>query len=126
MDWVAEVEELHDFFEAYFLGTATSIDRLEAALAPGFTMVGPHGGVSSRGEIVRMVIDGHAHATSLRIETSEHRLVAERDGLVVGTYVETHHLADRRNDRLTTVVFAVDAAAPHGVRWLHAQETWIT
>ncbi len=126
MDWVAEVEQLHEFFEAYFLGETDSIERLEAVLAAGFTMAGPDGRVSSRAEIIQMVVDGHAHTSSLTIETTGHRLVVERDGIVVGTYVETHHLADRRNDRLTTAVFEADPATPNGVRWLHAQETWIT
>ena len=126
MDWVAEVDGLHEFFEAYFLGSESSLDRLEAVLAPGFTMAGPDGSVSNRDEIVRMVADGHAHTDSLRIEIGGHRLVAEGDEVVVGTYVETHHLSDRRNDRLTTVVFEADPDAPNGVRWLHAQETWIT
>ncbi len=125
MDWIGEVEELHAFFEAYFLGAVSSHDRVEVALASSYTMIGPDGRLSTRSEIVDMIVAGHAHTDSLSIETSEHRLVADRGEVLVGTYVETHHLADRRNDRRTTAVFLRDPSAPNGVRWLHAQETWL-
>ena len=126
MDWVREIDELHEYFEAYFLGTTSSLDRLEAALAPGFTMTSPDGSVSGRAESVRMVADGHAHTSSLRIETTDHHLVVETGQVTVASYIETHHLAERRNDRRTTVVFERSAEAPNGLRWLHAQETWIS
>jgi len=43
MRWSEEIDGLHAFFEAYFLGTESSLDRVEAVLAPDFSIVGPHG-----------------------------------------------------------------------------------
>ena len=125
MGWHEEIDELHAFFEAYFLGTEDSLDRFEAALADGFTTVGPDGAEHDRASTVRMVRDGHGHTDSLTITTSDHRLLAATDDLVVATYVEHHELRDRANHRLATVVFRVDPAGPNGLRWLRVQETWV-
>ncbi len=126
MDWIAEIDELHAWFEAYFLALESSTDRMEVALASGFTMTDPSGATSSRQEVIATVVAGHGHAESLVIETSDHRLIHAGDEVIVAGYTETHHLRDRRNDRRTTVVFVADSQGPNGLRWLHAHETSIT
>ena len=125
-DWQREIDELHAFFEAYFLGTNHSMDRVEQALAPDFTMVGAHGVTSDRAATVAAISDGHGHTQSLRIVCSEHRLLAETDELVVAAYVESHELAERSNHRQSTVIFRRDAAAPNGLLWVRVHETWLT
>ncbi len=125
MDWQREIDELHAFFEAYFLGTEDSLDRFESVLADGFTIVGPDGAEGDRPATLQMVRDGHAHTDSLSITVSDHRLLARTDELIVATYVEHHQLRDRTNHRLATVVFHVDPAGPNGVRWLRVHETWL-
>lgn len=123
--WEREIVELHEHFEAYFLGTIDSLDRVEAALAPEFTMAGPDGGVAPRAKVMSALLAGHAHATSLRISISDTALLAAGDEFVVASYVENHELADRSNHRRTTVVFVKETAAPNGLQWLRAHETWI-
>jgi hypothetical protein len=125
--WHREVSELHDFFEAYFLGTAPAgeLDRLEVALADGFTIVGPHGVESSRAETVDAIRAGHGHSSHLRITVTEARLISDEGDTVTSRYVENHELADRTNHRLSTVVFVRSADAPNGLRWRTVHETWI-
>ena len=125
--WHREILDLHDFFEAYFLGTAPvdELDRLEAALADDFTIVGPHGVESSRVETVDSIRAGHGHSSHLRITVTEARLISDDDDTVTARYVENHELADRTNHRLSTVVFVRSADAPNGLRWRTVHETWI-
>lgn len=125
MDWEREIVELHEFFEAYFLAEVHSTDRFESVLEPDFTMIGPTGDVSDRGQVIDAVRAGHGHTSSLSIAISDAELLAERPGLVVARYVETHHLADRSNHRITTVAFTARDDMPNGVAWLHAHETWL-
>ncbi|MEM9893476.1 MAG: DUF4440 domain-containing protein [Actinomycetota bacterium] len=124
--WHREIDELHAFFEAYFLGTTDSMDRVEEALADDFTIVGAHGLTSDRVATVDAIRDGHEHMRSLRIVCSRHRLLAETDDVVVAAYVETHELADKTNHRQSTVVFRRDDDGPNGLRWVRVHETWLT
>ena len=52
--WHREIIELHEFFVGYYLGAidADGIGRLEVALAPEFTIIGPGGGEASRDQTV--------------------------------------------------------------------------
>ncbi len=124
MGWVEEIDELHVFFETYFLGTEASLDRLESVLAPSFSMVNASGTEWDRAKTIAAVRAARGHATSLRITTSGHRLLYEGDGCLVARYVEEHRLAERSNCRVSTVVFVTDDRAPNGVSWLRVHETW--
>ncbi len=125
MGWIKEIEELHAFFEALFLGSETSMDRAEVAFAPGFTFAGPDGTEHDRPGVIEMLHEGRAHTNDLRITTSDHHLVVETDGVLVCTYVEHHHLSTRQTHRLTTAVFVPERSAPNGLQWLRVQETWL-
>ncbi len=125
MPWKQEIIDLHRFFEAYFLGTEDSLDRAAAVLHRDFTIVGPDGDEADRDRTLDRLRSGHGHATALTITTTDHRLLHEAGSLVVARYVEHHRLADSANERLTTVVFAAETAAPHGLAWLRVHETWL-
>lgn len=125
MNWIAEIDELHALFQRYFLGEESSLDRVERALATGFTMVGPDAVESDRSTVLEMLRGGHGHASALRIRTTDHRLKLQTDDVVVATYIEHHELSSNPNQRLTTVVFSKSTQAPNGVLWEHAQETFI-
>ncbi len=126
MRWREEVDELHQFFEAYFLGTESSIERAEAVFAPEFRFVSVSGIDSDRASTLQMITDGHAHTSNLTITTSDHRLILHTDEVLVATYIEHHQLSEGANHRLSTVVFVPDATAPNGLQWKHVHETWIT
>lgn len=125
MDWRTEIVELHDFFQAYFLGQEDSLDRVEAALHGEFSIVGPDGAMSDRAATLEMLRGGHAHTEALTITTLDHRLLHTTPELVLASYVEHHQLTSTTNDRLSTVAFLVDPAGPNGVRWLRVHETWL-
>ena len=124
MRWREEIEELHEFFEAYFLGTESSLDRVDRVLSPTFTIVGPHGVESDRAATMQALVEGHGHTTSLRITTTDHRRILADGNVVIASYIEHHELAERSNHRLSTVVFTLDDDAPNGLRWEHVHETW--
>ncbi len=126
MRWREEIDELHRFFEAYFLGTESSIERAEAVFAPEFSFVGASGTESDRDNTLQMIRDGHAHTSNLTITTSDHRLVLQTADVIVATYIEHHQLSEGINHRLSTVVFVPDPTAPNGLLWKHVHETWIT
>lgn len=125
VDWQSEIDELHHFFEAYFLGTEDAIDRVEAALHPDFTIVGPTGVLNDRAATIEAIRAGHGHTTSLRISVLDHRLLLANDEIVLASYIERHDLAQAVNERLSTVAFVVDPSGPNGLRWLRVQETWL-
>lgn len=126
MRWREEIDQLHEFFEAYFSGAETSLERAEAVLAPEFTIVGTDGVESDREGTLEMLSDGHAHTSDLTITTSDHRLVLRSEEVIVATYLEHHELSERHNHRLSTVIFVADPTTPNGLLWHHVHETWVT
>ncbi len=94
-------------------------------LEPEFTLIGPDGNISDRNQVLAAVETGHGRSGPLEIVTSDHTVLADRPGVLVARYVETHHLASRTDRRITTVVFTDRMDLPNGVGWLHAHETWI-
>jgi hypothetical protein len=125
MRWREEIDELHEFFQAYFLGTESSLERADAAFAADFTIVGADGVETDRRTTMENLLAGYAHTNDLKITISEHRLLRQTDDTLVVAYVETHDLGERPNRRRSTVVFVAEAAAPNGLQWLRVHETWI-
>ena len=125
-NWKAEIEELHDVFQTYFLGTTDSLDRVEAALGDDFTIVGPGGVESSRANTMQALRTAHGHTTSLAITVTEARLLVETADTLVVRYIENHALADQTNHRVSTVVFTKHDNAPNGLLWRRVHETWLT
>lgn len=124
MGWHREIVEMHDFFEALYLGKVESLDRAESAFHPDMTFAGPDGAVAERDQVMAMLAGGRGHTSSLTIETVDHRLLHEGDGFTVASYVERHVLTERTNQRLSTVVF-VPGPGPNGLQWLRVHETWL-
>ena len=124
--WRTEIDELHAFFEAYFLGRIPKgeIARVEQALARDFTLVAPGGTELDRRATLAGIEGAHGSTETLDIAVTEHRLIASTDDHAVATYVESHHELDRSTHRVTTVVFARDPDGPNGLRWLRVHETW--
>ena len=124
------MRELHEFFARWFSGwlEEDEIGRLEVALHPDFTIVGPTGATLDRDGIISGVRAGHGRgATSIDI----HGLATlhQEDGILIGRYEEwqSRKLADVVEERRlrSTAVFVTDDAAPNGVRWLTVHETFI-
>lgn len=125
MSWQQEIIELHDFFQAYFLGEEDSQARAEAAMHPDFTIVGPDGVVSDRGATLEMLRGGQGGLTTFVLSTHDHRLLHSNDEVIMASYVEAQQRGEGPNERLSTVVFLVDPEGPNGLRWLRVHETWM-
>ena len=124
-NWQREIIELHETFEAYFLGTTDDLSRVEVVLADDFTFVGPDASTTDRAGTLAAITAGHAHTESLAIRTVGHELLFEHGDVVAAEYIEEHHLSDRTNRRRSTVVFSPDANAPNELVWRRVHETWI-
>ena len=122
--WSEEITELHEFFEDLFNGVVTSLDRVEVALAPDFTIVGPDGGESDRAATIAMLAAAR-NSRQLDMSTTAHRLLHCSEEMIVASYIEHHHVAEGDTRRLSTALFVPDSDAPNGVCWLRVHETWV-
>ena len=123
--WEREIVELHEFFEGYFLGTRSDLERVDAALAHDFTMAGPDGSLAGRAATLSAIRSGANTHQELRILVTQSRLIAESAELVVAEYIETHELPSVDNHRRSTVTFRRDPEGPNGLRWVRVHETWL-
>lgn len=132
-DAIAEVEALHAFFEAWFLGRIgdddASFARLGRALAEDFTMITPDGATIGRAQVLGGLRTMHgAHGGSnppFRIEIREARARPLGADACLVTYEEWQTLEGAVRRRASTAVLARRADAPDGLRWLHVHETWL-
>jgi len=124
-----EIEELHRFFVAWFLGelprTAENFARFTHATAPGFTLISPGGAMIDYAVAVEWIENAHGSRSNFNIWTENFRLHQHLDEIAIVTYEEWQETADGVTSRLSTAVFADDVTAPNGVRWLHVHETWL-
>jgi hypothetical protein len=125
VSWIAEVQQLHHFFESWFAGREASMQRAEAALDDGFTSVGPDGVARSRDEILDSIRRGKGQNPALRITTSDYEEMENGPDLIVARYIEHHHREGDDTHRISTVVFRRSPSTPNGVSWLSVHETWM-
>ncbi|WP_136601853.1 DUF4440 domain-containing protein [Salinigranum halophilum] len=124
-----EVDDLHAFFELWFVGELPQrreeLARFADVLAEDFRMIQPSGLTRTREGITTDVFDAHGARSDVTIETSpfEPRHVGRETCL--GTYEEWQSMGDDRTGRLATVLFRRAAETPNGVEWVHLHETWL-
>jgi len=124
--WEREVVELHEVFEAYFLGTmANDLSRVEAALAPEFSMVAPSGDEVNRTEIMEYLQAAYGTLAQFKIWIEDVRVQFQSDELVLASYIEAQSSSDGETRRRSSVMFRRDAGGPNGLRWLRLHETWL-
>ena len=128
---LAEIEALHRFFAAWFLGgcpkSRASFARVASALAPGFVQIDPQGRTRRRAPLLAALRAAHGCRAgedfAIRIVRPTIRLVHR--GLALATYEERQRSGGTTTRRQSTALFAPAPEAPAGVAWLHLQETWI-
>jgi hypothetical protein len=127
-----EVTDLHVFFESWLGGTSANDDaafiRLEAALAPSFTMVTPEGRRLARPDVLGWLQQAHGAKREpgpFRIAIRDVEILHVEPPLVAIGYIEEQVQGATRSIRRSTALFREDPQAPQGVRWLALQETWI-
>lgn len=131
-DCEAEIVALHRFFTDWFRGTLPDTDaawsRVEKVLSPQFTLISPEGRILGREALLAAVRAQHASRVppevfEIRIRGFECRAVGAK--IALATYEEWQRRAGETVGRRSTAVFERDAAAPHGLCWLHVHETWL-
>ena len=128
---LAEVERLHRFFEAWFRGSlprdAAAFAACADALAAGFVQVDPQGREHRRGDLLARLEAAHGCRADapFAITIEDARVLLERDGLALVTYVELQVSGSTTTARGSTALLVADSVAPLGAAWLHLQETWI-
>jgi hypothetical protein len=129
---LAEVIDLHVFFEAWLGGTTAkepaAFSRLDRALAEQFTLVAPGGERLRRPAVIEGLRGAHgARPAPFRITIREPELLCLRPPLVILGYIEEQSAGATLTRRRSTAVFesCADEDARQGVRWLALHETWI-
>lgn len=121
---VAEIEELHRCFEGIFAGDAAPLARVDAALAPSFSMVPPSGQVVPRASVIAG-LTGAVGSGAMTIRIVNPRLLWSDGRSALAVYEEWQDSTDGTTARQSSVLFEVDAAAPGGLRWIWVHETWM-
>lgn len=124
---VREIEELHAAFQRWLgAGDRSVFARFDAALAPGFSMVGPAGVRLDRAGVLDMLGERlGAFGPAFRIEIRDPAPLASGPGFLAVGYDEVQVNRPGPLSRRASAVFAPDARAPNGLVWLLVHETWI-
>jgi hypothetical protein len=122
-----EIEALHGFFVAWYTGQTGEFGRMDAAIAPDFEMVTPHGDRLDRAAVLEMVRQSRDRYDpgAFEIDIEDVDLLDAGDGYAVARYEEWQTAPDGGDGRLSTVVFRPDDAAPGGLAWVTVHETWL-
>lgn len=123
-----EIVGLHDFFAAWFNGTADR-DQLDprflSRLHPDIQFIPPEGQVMSRAMLQAGFDQSYGSNPDFRIAIRDVDIRYEHGDHVLATYTEWQTGAARsalaNNARITTVL--MEMTKP--VTWLHLQETWL-
>lgn len=129
------VVDLHQFFEDWFnarlSNTSDSLKPFRDVLAEDFQYIGPAGFLIDKSIIFEggtwpghgwWVKDGAAGGQT-RVENFAFRRLSEATALVTFEYWQD--VDETKRGRQNTAVFRIDPSMPHGVVWLHVQETWL-
>ena len=118
------IVELHAVFEQWFRAERDDIARVHETLHDAFTFITPQGACVDRASLMANLATARG-ARMLRIRVRDVRVLWVGADTAVATYEEWHDHDAYTTGRASTAVFAIDADAPHGVRWRHLHETWI-
>ncbi len=129
----AEIQRLHDFFQAWFTGSvpndAANFQAFHVAMDEEFTIIGPDGQLREMSALSAGLRAAYGKEPTIRIWTEQCQLLRKLDDTILCTYEEWQQITtgDKQETtaRLSTVLFRRVAAAPHGLAWLHVHETWL-
>lgn len=126
---LAEIRQLHAFFEDWFTGRLErgddALGRMAGVLDPTFFLVAPSGERLPRARLLRLLADLHGSRPEhfrILVEAAEGRVVAHDH--VLATYEEVHRGDGDETRRRSTALFRPDPDAPNGFVWLFVHETW--
>ena len=118
----AAIEELHDFFAAWYRGDDDAdMSLMEAALTDDFRLITPKATVVSREDILEATRNQRGAYPSARIEIRPVQCSHVR-GLHLSTYEEWQYDDEERPARLSTAVLS---SSDDGWQWHVVHETWL-
>lgn len=128
---VAEVEELHRFFEEWFAGsveqTGKGLQRFIGVLADDFELISPDGIQIGRVALIGRIRKAHGihrdHNARNQVEAIRVRAVGP--GLYLVSYEEWQQRDGSPRGRLSSALLRERAGTPNGLEWVHVQETWL-
>jgi hypothetical protein len=124
-----EIQQLHNFFQAWLEGSLPATDaafaRFTEATAPGFTLIGPDGSVAGRDETAAWIRTAHGTRRGFKLWTDEHTLRAAGADWALCTYREWQTRDGVTTARISTALLVADSNAPAGLSWMHVHETWM-
>jgi hypothetical protein len=123
-----EIIDLHQFFQAWFVGDLSredaSFEYLESALADDFTLVRPNGTEVDRSTILTAAREAWGSRAGLHISIEAVEVIAAEATLIVARYDESEQEhGEKISRRVSTVVFRRSEHHPNGLAWLRVHET---
>lgn len=123
---LAEILELHEFFESWLSGTVekskAQYARFESAMAEGFIMVPPGSNVLMRDTVMEVFWQQHASVPSpfkIEIRNPVIRKVGESLYLV---HYEEWQIGAEQTGRISTALLR---DSQPGIQWLSVHESWL-
>ena len=123
---IDEVDRQHVFIEAWMAGdhvADTDWRKFEESRGYSVAIVSPAGNVASRQQLLGGFRDARGVMPGVSIEIRNATVLHQRDGVAVVRYEEWQLHPTAGNQRISTVVFVEDQAAPLGWSWLALHET---
>ena len=126
-----EVVDLHRFFQDWLTAALTDdvshLARFEGVLAEDFEIITPDGYRVGPEAVVQALRERHGRFAD-RDLVIDIRILGSRtlaEGLVQVTYEEHRAISGKPWGWLGSALFRPREGAPHGVEWIHAQETYL-
>jgi type 2A phosphatase activator TIP41 len=123
-----EIKRLHEFFVEWFTAAIgrDEWDRCDQVLAEEMVMISPSGTLSNHSQLVEQLRAAYGSHRgkhfSIEIRNMQLRVVQEENWCMF-TYEEWQVLDAVSTSRRSTALFRSKEHTPHGVEWVHLQET---
>ncbi len=127
-----EVDELHRFFEDWFLARLPATDdafqRFASVMDDNFLIISPSGRMMRRGSLVDHLRSAHGawKATgNAKIWIEKFQLQRTLGDAALVTYEEWQQRGEAPRGRLSSALLGPRPETPNGVAWLHLHEVWL-
>jgi hypothetical protein len=121
-----EIRELHSFFKAWYQGVVEDSDeafgRIEAVLAPEFTLITSDGHVIARDQLLAILRAEHSTKPDIEIWVENFQLRFAEGDIVLATYEEHGTTKNGKRSTLITAVLRKNPEQQNGMEWIHIHE----
>lgn len=126
---IQEIEELHQFFQAWFNGdidqTTSQYARFTDVLHADFSIISPNGMKTSRTQLTGSLYMMHGKRPDLKIwiEKPEFRLLSNATAMLTYEEWQQDNETATPQGRISTAIFETYLSLPNSVSWLYVHET---